>query len=402
MNNPGPETDFDIVVVGAGLVGSPLAQVLSEQGWRVALLDQRPSSGVDLLDSVDGGLSQRCTALSLGSKYWFDRQGLWQPLNEDACPIRQVVISQKGQFGSTRLRAAEMNVDALGYVINNELLTGKLLQLIGNSSVHFVPDSTVTRVSAEEQLINVYHGTAALSARLLIAADGVSSSVRECLGTAVRTHDYDQSAVLGMLSLETDHNNVAFERFTETGPLALLPRPGNLMNFVECIDSSEVQQVSQLDDDHYRQRLQQRFGMRLGRFDGVGPRHIISLNRIEAAQQIAPRTLLLGNAARLLHPVGGQGYNLAIRDIAQLQRLLGECITASGLADPGKADLLSHFVKLRASDQRRTVQFTHTLARSFRGRSEMPAKIRALGLVGLDTVSPLRDWFTRSTMGLSA
>lgn len=159
--------------------------------------------------------------------------------------------------------------------------------------------------------------------------------------------------------------------------------------------------MSQLDEAGYLARLQRRFGYRLGRFTAVGPRLVVPLVRIEADAQSAQRTVLLGNAARLLHPVGGQGYNLAMRDVDELTVRLGRQYTSSVSDDPGEPQLLADFVAARGSDQRQIVRFTDTLARSFRGHSALPGHIRSAALLGLDTVSPLRSHFARRTMGLS-
>ena len=144
-------------------------------------------------------------------------------------------------------------------------------------------------------------------------------------------------------------------------------------------------------------RLQSRFGYRLGRFAAVGPRFVTPLVRIEASKQCTHRTVLLGNAVRLLHPVGGQGYNLAMRDVAELAHLLQ---SPGKVNDPGNSQLLAEFIKRRKPDQQRVVQFTDVLARGFRGEATLPGHIRSLGLLGLDTVSPLRREFARRTMGL--
>lgn len=402
MSAPARQDCVDIIIVGAGLVGTPLACALSKQGWSVALLDQG-SSGKRLPPS-HGGLRQRCTALSQGTKQWFERNGLWQAVQPDACPIEHVFVSHKGYFGSTRLHAHELDVEAVGYVVNNDYLASTLLATLERSSnVLCLSDAKVISVKFEHDRICVEHGNSHLRGSLLIAADGVSSFIRESAGIGTEQVDYNQAAVLGTLLLDGDHQFGAYERFTDTGPLALLPRPGRYMSFVDCIDAEQMTEVQAMDDADYLQRLQQRFGYRVGRFEAVGERFTTPLLRIEACRQVAQRTLLVGNAMRLLHPVGGQGYNLAMRDVAQWQRLLEEGCPRQHAkpVDPGNARLLDHFVKLRAVDQRRTVRFTDALARGFRGESTFPAHLRALGLIGLDTISPLRERFARMTMGLA-
>lgn len=430
MSNTVP--DADIVIVGASLVGAPLACVLASQGWRVVLLDASKDASATAPLTIAGtnaavssgsaeqdeqfALRQRCTALSLGTKRWFERHGLWSAVAPDAAPIQQVAVSHKGYFGATRLHAHELNEQAVGYVVNNEYLASAILTHLADTSVDHRRGARVVSVTHHEDHVQVHVADGdPVRARLLIAADGVGSVVRESAGIGTTQVDYQQAAVLSMVRLAEPHKNVAYERFTATGPLALLPRTGPYMSVVDCIDPSEQDEVGQLDEDGYLARLQSRFGYRLGRFEAVGPRLIVPLVRIEASCQTAARTVLLGNAMRLLHPVGGQGYNLAMRDVEQLTNLLHtqrstavDAETApdvnpesSVLPDPGDARLLTDFVAARRSDQRQIVRFTDTLARGFRGHAALPGHLRSAALLGLDVVGPLRQSFARRTMGLS-
>ena len=403
MNNA--NSDVDIAIVGAGLVGTPLANVLSAQGWSVALLDantRTTNAGQPQAQNAQTpDLNQRCTALSLGTRLWLESQNLWNTIADDACPISQVHVSHKGYFGSTRLNADELNADAVGYVVNNQTVNDQLVLGLSATSVRHVTGMRVNNIHVEDDGVRVYFGDTSLKARLLIAADGVSSTTRQSVGIQTHQVDYEQSAFLGTVQLEREHDNIAYERFTSSGPLALLPRPAKTMSFVDCVEPDERESIQSLSDDAYLQRLQQRFGYRLGDFRRVGPRIAVPLVRIEAATQVAERTVLLGNAMRLLHPVGGQGYNLAMRDVAQLCRSLQPLNEHDSSArDPGSAELLQQFSNTRKRDQQQVVQFTDTLARGFRGKASLPAHVRALGLLSLDTLSPLRKQFAQRTMGL--
>jgi len=168
------------------------------------------------------------------------------------------------------------------------------------------------------------------------------------------------------------------------------------MNFVDCIDPREQAEIEQYSDENYLNRLQRRFGYRLGRLQAVGPRFVSPLLRIEAASQTGNRTVLLGNAARLLHPVAGQGYNLAIRDVAALVTLLD----SNELTDPGATSVLSEFTSQRSADQKSLVRLTDVLARGFRGNASMPGHLRAGALLGLDLISPLKKRFVSKTTGI--
>lgn len=387
---------FDIAVVGAGIVGTPLARALDAQGWSVALLDAGNNTNTTTQPEPPE-LSQRCTAINLGTKRWFEAQGLWPAIAEDACPIKSVHVSHKGYFGSTRLNATDLDAEAVGFVLNNDVLNCTLRQDISTTGVHYMSGASVQSVSTDGAAVTIKAADLQVQAKLLLAADGVSSVVRDSAGIETRQVDYEQMAILSMLRLSQPHQHIAYERFTSSGPLALLPRPGPYMSVVDCIEPDERDAIGAMSDAQYQQRLQQRFGYRLGRFDAVGPRFFTPLVRIEATRQVADRTVLLGNAMRLLHPVGGQGYNLAMRDVAQLCTQLHEHRSD----DPGSAGMLDAFQHSRQSDQRQVVRFTDLLARGFRGQASLPGHLRAVGLISLDTVSPLRRQFARQTMGIS-
>ncbi len=416
MNNT--VRDADIVIVGASLVGAPLAYVLASQGWRVVLLDAGKDvsaaapvtiAGADVEVSAGSveqnerlALQQRCTALSLGTKRWFERHALWSVVTSDAAPISQVSVSHKGYFGATRLSAHELNEDAVGYVVNNTHFASSMLAQLADTSVDHRRGAIVVSVAYHEDHVQVEVADGApVRARLLIAADGVGSVVRESAGIGTTQVDYQQAAVLSMVRLADSHKNVAYERFTASGPLALLPRKGSYMSVVDCIEPADQNEVSELNEAGYLAHLQERFGYRLGRFEAVGPRLVVPLVRIEATAQTAVRTVLLGNAVRLLHPVGGQGYNLAMRDVEALAKLLERQLHSAAHADPGEAKLLADFVVARQSDQRQIVRFTDALARGFRGHAALPGHVRSAALLGLDALTPLRQSFARRTMGLS-
>ena len=432
-------TDVDIAIVGGGLVGTPLALALDAAGWRVALIERRDGAP----DVPDDPLDQRCTALSAGSVDWLDAHALWAPLAADASPIRRVHVSHRGRFGATRLTADEQGVDALGHVVENRRVLAALEGRLAASGVHRLVGRAVGSIESGAASTCVHHvplddrgdrdrsggrsgpsgsgdasdRAATLHARLVVGVDGTESAVRRSLGIGVRRHDYRQSAVLGTLRLERDHGHVAHERFTDGGPLALLPRPGGIVSFVECVTPEDGERVAALDDAAFLARLQSRFGRRLGRFVATGPRTVQALVRVEAERQVGDRAVLLGNAVRLLHPIAGQGYNLALRDVAALVEALGRRAVndvpagvrvddadigvrgGDGAVDPGAPALLEAFAASRRADQRRVVALTDTLARTFRGHNAALSHLRALGLIGLDTVAPLRRRFARAAMG---
>lgn len=381
----------DIAIVGGGLVGTPLSIMLANQGWSVALFEQQSNA------TTEPG-SRGYTALSASTVSILVQQRLWQQASEDACAIKRVHVSHKGYFGSTQIDGERHQVDALGYVVDNARFLASFQSLLAHSSVHRFSASTVERVEYETASAKVHFVQAGdqqtLQTRLVIAVDGVSSKLREAAGIATDHTDYDQVGILGVVSLNQPHNNVAYERFTPSGPLALLPRPDNTASFVYCINPDMQDGMRVLSDEDFLEKLQEAFGYRLGKFQSVGKRNYVPLVRIEARQQVGQRLVLMGNALRLLHPVAGQGYNLAIRDVEGLLANLSDINI-----DPGNSALLQQFAESRNKDHQQVVRMTDLLARTFRGSASIPAHMRALGLLGLDRIPPLRDQFTQKSMG---
>ena len=381
----------DIAIVGGGLVGTPLAIMLARLGWSVALLEKEPRG------SATAG-TRGYTALSDASVVTLSASGLWEQASLDACAIREVHVSHKGYFGSTRINSQEHAVNALGYVVDNAHFINSFQPALDASTVQCLDGASVERVEYASNQALIHYSRAeqkqALTCRLVIAVDGVSSSLRDAAGISTQHTDYDQVGVLGVVHLSQPHQHIAYERFTPSGPLALLPRPDNSASFVYCISPEMQDELQALDDAAFVQSLQAAFGHRLGKFTQVSKRVFVPLVRIEAAQQVSQRLVLLGNAMRLLHPVAGQGYNLAMRDVEQLVGSLSDT-----QADPGNADALLAFAQSRLSDHKQVVRMTDLLARTFRGKASLPAHARALGLLGLDRIAPLRKRFTEHSMG---
>ena len=426
----GVGADVDVAIVGGGMIGRPLALALDAIGLRVALIDRGAApralefpvpdvpgpgtGGPDPRTADPDALDARCTALAAGTVDWLRARGAWHPGAARAEPIRRVRVSHRGRFGATRIDAAELGRDALGEVVDNAAFVASLDAALARGGVARRDGASVASVRDVPGALELELAGGApagpsddppgtgpgagdasrVTARLLVVADGAGSATRALLGIDTRTVDHDQLAVLGGVALDADHGGTAHERFTDTGPLALLPRPGRAATFVLCADAGERERLHAMDDAAWLEHLQVRFGRRAGRFVRIGARTIVPLARVEAARTRAPRALLLGNAARLLHPVAGQGYNLAVRDVAGLVAAL------DGAADPGDADLLARYERDRRGDRRRTVAATDALARAFRGRAALPGRLRAAGLVGLDLAGPARRAFARVSAGL--
>ncbi len=396
-------SDTDVLIVGAGLAGLPIAMACAQAGWRVVIVDQSARADAVPTDPLD----QRCTAIGSSTVGLLQRWGVWQAIEKDAQSIQQVHVSQRGFLGSVRLRADELGVPALGYVIENRQWVSALTDCVTqlpNITVHRGEVvASVSEVSSEgseaHEVISVgLESGERLNTRLLIAADGVNSRVRDLVGIGDEHVDYEQCALMSTVQVSEPHGALAVERFTRSGPLAMLPRPGNVMSVVWCLDPADAKTKASQSDEELLASLQSELGFRLGRMNAIGAKTILPLIRREATRQVGTRTVLLGNAVRLLHPVAGQGFNLALRDVAGLLDFMGQKTDQRSI-DPGSEEVLHAFQQSRQHDQQQVVSLTDTLAKTFRGDARLPGHFRALGFIGLDNISPLRKRFALRTMG---
>jgi len=382
----------DIAVVGGGLVGAPLAIMLASLGWKVALVEKAAST-----EQLTPG-SRGYTALSDATVQLLSAHGLWARAAEDACAIEQVHVSHKGYFGSTHIDCRDHRVDALGYVVDNSLFGTVLRSQLESRGVQLFELTHVQQADYHQDhaVLQCHRGDTVISieSKLVVAVDGVDSELRSGAGIESHTTDYDQIGVLGLVQLAQDHEHVAYERFTPSGPLALLPRPDKRASFVYCVEPDRRHELMSMSDSEFISHLQNEFGFRLGRFKHIESRVVVPLVRVEAEKQTSQRLLLLGNSLRLLHPVAGQGYNLAMRDVQSLLRQLEDTSI-----DPGDGEMLKQFALSREDDHKRVVGLTDFLARAFRGKASLPAHARALALLGLDRLPPLKKRFTEQSMG---
>lgn len=408
------QPDHDIVIVGSALVGATLALALARFGYSVAVVDAQEtgSSSPENTTEVTDSLDLRSTAVASATADILGLLGLWSEFGEGAGTISYIQVSQQGHFGTVRLSAEEESVPALGYVVNNDKCTGRLHAAIqANSNISVFAPATVEALDSDDESVTLTVMQPSLqqgdhinlTARLLLAVDGAHSTIRSLVSIPVTTTDYEQCAIITTVQTELSNQQTAYERFTPSGPLALLPVSSHHSSLVYTVDRKSVDTIIALDDTAFLLHLRQAFGSKLGRLERCGQRVVFPLVLTESARQSAQRVLLMGNAARTLHPVAGQGFNLAIRDVAKFLELVGrrETTDAAALSDPGRESLLQEFCSIRRADQRKTVLATDALARIFRGNSRWFSHLRATGLMGLDATPLLRSAFARSAMGRS-
>ncbi|HEX9707363.1 MAG TPA: 2-octaprenyl-6-methoxyphenyl hydroxylase [Steroidobacteraceae bacterium] len=392
MNGSGTRR-CDVAIAGGGMVGLSLAAALSELPLDVVVMEP-VAPGADVQPSFDS----RTTALSSGSRRVLEGIGVWRGIAGEATQIRRIHVSEQGAFGTACLTAAEQGVASLGYTIENRLL-GRALQdrLAATPRLHRCPAGVRDVRPGDDAVLLRTDAGDSFAARLVVAADGAQSAVRKALGIEVVISDYGQHAIVAHVDTARFHDYTAYERFTPTGPLAVLPIAEGRSAVVWTLVPDAARRVLALEDDAFIAELQRAFGLRLGRFTRVGRRQSYPLALSRSECLTAPRAVILGNAAQALHPVAGQGFNLALRDVAMLAELLVD----SGGGDPGAAPLLERYATWRAPDREAVIRFTDSLVRGFGLPLAPLRRLRGSGLLLFDLLRPVKHEFARRTMGLA-
>lgn len=385
--------EFDVVIVGAGMVGASLAIALQNTALKVAVIESQDFS-TDQQPSYD----DRGIALSYGSQRIFESLGLWSELAPLATPIQHIHISDRGYFGVTRLSASEENVPALGQVLLAKKLGQTLnqrLQACANLTI-FSP-LQVTQILQSEDAVEVgLSNSLSLRAKLLVGADGQHSTVRQLLKLNTWQQDYEQTAITANVTPEKPHQHRAYERFTDSGPLALLPMSDNRCSLIWTVKTGDEQLLLALSDADFLATLQQRFGYRLGHFLRVGKRHHYSLGLMQTDSPIQQRVVLIGNAAHSLHPIAGQGFNLGLSDVAVLTEVLSD-----HAAECGHASTLQQYKIWQEANQHKVIQATDVLVTLFSNANPLLGHGRSTALALLDCLPPLKSLLARHSMGLA-
>jgi 2-octaprenyl-6-methoxyphenol hydroxylase len=388
---------FDIVIVGGGLVGSSLAIALEGCGFRVALIEAAMPKVAD-----PPSYDERNLALARASINALEAIGVWAHTNGQAAPIKRIQVSRRGDFGVVHLDAAELGLPAFGAVLPAREL--------GNALLHRLDAcATLTRI-APAQVIALAAGVdevevtlragdreRCLSTRLLVGADGTESFVRQHFGIGTQRVDYAQSAFVTTLTTDRALDGAAYERFTDSGPVALLPLAQHRAGLVLSVPAADTERVAGLDDAAFVELVHARLGYRAGRLSRPGQRKPYPLTRVLADALTASRCVLVGNAAQTVHPLGAQGFNLGLRDALTLSELLADARRKG--SDPGGRELLAAHVARRSSDRAATTAFSDDLVRLM-GQDFLPLRVlRSLGFAALDRLPPLKRRMALRGMG---
>lgn len=403
---------LDVAIVGGGMVGASLAVALRGTGLKVALVEAHAPDS-----AAQPSFDERTTALGNASRRIFETLGVWQGLAPAAAPITRIHVSDAGHFGFARLDAGELGLQALGFVVPNRVIGRELwaaLQAAPSVSLHLPARLEALQVEADGVRLSINEGgrRQELRARLVVAADGAQSLVRTAAGLSATVDDYGQVAIVASLRTDQPNDGTAHERFTSAGPMAVLPlAPAGAVvgapsgsaswrTLVWAARPGESARLMTLDNKEFLREWQEAFGWRAGRASELGKRAVYPLSLSRSTRTTAPRIALLGNAAQALHPVAGQGFNLALRDAADLAELLvAHCAADSDARDVGTRSLLAQFEAARTADRDGVIAFTDTLVRAFSSNHPVLARARDAGLLLFDLLPPAKRALSRVSLG---
>lgn len=391
--------DFDILIAGGGLNGPALALALADAGLRAAVIDARPAD-----QRASKAFDGRAYALALASQRLLAALGLWAELGPKAQPILKVQASQglpgegAGPFG-LHFDSAEIEEGRLGYLLEDRFLYRALLAAMQGRVAH-LPGIAVTGQQADAAGVRVTLSDGReLSARLLVGADGRQSETATRAGIARIGHDYGQTALVAAVDHDLPHGGTAHQYFMPTGPLAILPLPGNRSSIVWSEERAQAQAVLALDDSAFLQVLRPRFGDFLGEIRLAGPRFSYPLNLTLAESYVAPRVALIGDAAHGVHPIAGQGLNLGLRDVAALAEVVVQARRRG--EDIGTPAVLTRYQQWRRPDATALALGMDGVNALFSNQNPLLRGARELGMGLVDAIPPLRRGFMRQAAGLA-
>jgi 2-octaprenyl-6-methoxyphenol hydroxylase len=414
--------DYDVLIVGGGLVGASmavaLAPLIAAQQLRVGVVEamtfdlDKPKAAPSSKPTYSA-YDDRSIALAYGSRLIYQGMDLWSQLHAHTAPIQHIHVSDRGFFGAARLHARQEKVPDLGYVVQSRTLGQTLLKRLAKTDVEWLQAKVIDVKQDHENVQLILDNDTTACCRLLIAADGTQSSIRDLVSIGTEQRDYAQTAVIANVSTDQAANAWAYERFTQYGPIALLPMIAPMAastddktqrwSLVWIHPPENIDALKGLSDQAFLNRLQQAFGYRAGRFVRVGRRAYYPLSLVRAQQDVQGRVVVIGNASHTLHPVAGQGLNLALRDVAVLAELIAQYHTEQP-QDWSSASSMSHllddYISQRQPDYRHVIHYTDSLVRGFSNDLIGLGHLRALGLISVDRIPALRRLLARQSMGL--
>ncbi len=389
--------DYDVLIVGGGLVGGSLALALADTALRIGVIESVPED-----KRIASSAGDRALALAWGSAQILGQVGVWQGAEKKAAPIRHIHVSDQGYFGKLRMSAEREGVPALGYVATARTLEEEVALRLSQSPVTMICPASVIGLKAGSEAVHVSlregNESINLTARLLVAADGGNSTVRKLLEIGQSIRDYGQTAIVTEVNTGKSGDFTAYERFTPVGPLAFLPVAKKRYSVVWTQKADDAAELLAMPDSAFTDRLQSAFGYWLGKIALASRRQAFPLKLIRAERMADERVVLIGNAMHQLHPVAGQGLNLGLRDVAMLAEMLVARLAFG--EDIGERTFLERYAQARQADLDRVIRFTDSTVRIFSTDFAPVALARNAGLLALDRFQPGKRLLAQYAMGL--
>ena len=399
MNDKNLNETYDVAIIGGGLVGASLACALSPLGLKTVLVE-----AVAFKAASQPSYDDRTLALSASSCRILQGLGVWPRVEQSATAIREIHVRELNRPGRVIMRPEELGLDRFGHVVEARVFGQAMLETLpALENLQFTCPAKVTAIHPGEEFSTVHidadDGATELRARLVVGADGASSFVRESLGIESERHDYGQTAVICNVTPEQDHRGRAFELFTPTGPLAVMPHVNGRCGLIWCVPGDQADSLLEWPDEEFMQRANERFGRHLGEFLKLARRSRYPLRLVRALEDIRPRTVILGNAAHAIHPIGAQGFTLGLRDVAVLAEVLADDLRSGTARDCGRNELLRRYSEWRQADQSGTIAYSDGLARIYSNPSRLVSAARTAALLAHAFIPPLRRQLAVRAMG---
>lgn len=382
---------FDIIIVGGGMVGAGLALSLKDTRLTIAVIDARVPTNDD----------PRLFALNISTCQFLDNLGIWQSLKKNSSPIEKVHVSNKGHFGAVRLSPEEADLPVLGYVVPAKYVETELNAcLLTNENVTLYRPARLTHLEQDEHgatlTLSSDDEDVQIASKIVIGADGTGSTVRKLVDIPVDVVNYQQAAIVTRVTLAKSHQQVAYERFNKHGAIAMLPLLENECACIWSADADTASRLNELNDQAFLGELQENFGGRLGRLQGIKRRHLFPLQMIRAERTLDNHVLLLGNSAHTLHPIAAQGFNLAMYEVATLVEGLIAALSEGIVLN---TQLLYDILEPTRKQQTVSVKVSHHLSQLFASTSLPKNILLSLGMLGFDAISPVKKTFIKMMTG---
>ena len=378
------DRQVDILIIGGGLTGSTLMLALANMGYKILLIEDKP-----LKSRAHADFDARSLALAPSTVNILQTLNIWQHLQQDASAIETIHVSERQNFGSLRIKGEEDS--PLGFVVEMQNINSVLIKMLDEKNI--ITKAKLIKLNYTDGLATILtdDGEVKIKAGLIIAADGTDSTARNLCDLSAEAKDYNQHALVANIGLARSHKQYAYERFTSSGPLALLPMTGLRSSLVWSLEPNEAAMYRTCNEEFFLKSLQRAFGYRLGRLVKVGERMVYPLRQVIMKETVIGKVVFIGNAAHTLHPVAGQGFNLGLRDVATL----AQCIVKDGIS----SKMLEAYKLARRHDQNSILKFTDFLAEIFTNHLPGLSLMRGVGLIALDNSEILKKILARYARG---